>query len=435
MKHIFKIILVSTILLWSITSLHAEESKSVNLILSPEIKSSLEQRLAKFFDRVETYSVERQSEIYTNIQTKIPPALSRFETQSPEYQIINVVALFVSHRMSLGDDISNTQILRSVIYNESITSDDANSSDNQSDTDNQDNENIVNKDEVAPEYRADLDTDELNEVDKNILAGTAKGVLNLRVRSNLEGIKSETVEFRFNENIDNIGLIGKFYHNWILVWESSQSDATGNVLTIDNISNFIIDTETSNVQLEIVTQAIGKEQVWKTLENIRVVSTTFKDNSGVITGDKVWDRTDTQNSKNFNIVPADIIVSSEVELEKYVSTASIKITPTVWNNNENGNVFSTSLESVTLQVNSLSDAWTVSIFNSNGVEIWTWNISSAGNTTISVDSDNISSSWEVYRISTTAKGTFTISQNWISYSAGNNTYTSNLESQIFLGQR
>jgi hypothetical protein len=280
-----------------------------------------------------------------------------------------------------------------------------------------------------------LDTEELNELDKNIVAGSAKWILQLEVRSNYEGVKSESVEFRFNENIDNIGLVWRLYHDWIFVWESSQSDAKGNVLIIDNLPDFVIGTQTSYVQLEIVTQSIWKEQIWKALSNLRVVSTTFKDNTWAITGDKIWDRVDTENSKSFSIVPADIKVSVESAFERYVSTAQIHITPNVWNNNDQWNIFSTALSSITLEVSSFIAPWNVIIFNSNGTQIWSWNISSSWDTIISFSPDTISNNWETYSISTTARWVFRISQNWITYAAWNKNFESRFTQQLFLGQR
>lgn len=404
--------------------------------ISSTSKSLLDSRLSSFLDTVDNYNSAEQIKIYENLQSRIARYESKYSVGSDMYSMLQIIDTIADHKLDSDSILTNDEILSHIIYwnkfghyaETPVTDTPETEIEIDEEIDSQEAEN-------QNEYRSDLDTDELNEVDKNILAGSAKWVLQIEVRANLEGIKSEKVEFRFNENIDNIGLIGKLYHDGILIWESSESDARGTVLTIDNISNFTIGTDTSNVQLELVTKAIGKELVWRTLENIRVVSTTFKDNTWVITGDKVWDRTDNQNSKNFSIVPADILVSTEIEFEKYVSTANIKIIPSVGNNNENGSIFSTSLESITLQVSSFSQAWSVSIFNSNGVQIWTGNITSAWKTTIAVDSDKISSSGEVYRISTTAEGIFIISQDGIWYSAGGETYVSKLAKQIYLGQR
>lgn len=433
----------SSILVWALSlssfgQLLAHEVTNTYSSINVATKIQLEKRLGSFLDTIGKYEEDKQTTAYQALQNKIDLYESRFDVDSEIYTVFQMIDLIAEHKLDTQSILSDSQILSHVIYGNDFPHYAITSVIDEQETETQENtdsEEIEDGTIVSWEYRADLDTEDLNELDKNILAGTSKGILNLRVRANLEGITSETVEFRFNENIDNIGLIGKLYHDGILIWESSESDARGTVLTIDNITNFTIGTETSNVQLELVTKAIGKELVWSTLENIRVVSTTFKDNTGVITGDKVWDRTDNQNSKNFSIVPADILVSTEIEFEKYVSTANIKIIPSVGNNNENGSVFSTSLESITLQVSSFSQAWTVSIFNTNGVEVWTGTISSAWNTTIAVNSDNISSSGELYRISTTAEGTFIISQDGIWYSAGGETYASKLEKQILLGQR
>ncbi len=444
-KNIIKIassIIVWTVLISWLSQVQANNTTNMYTNISVSTKAKVEKRLANFLRTIGKYDEEKQTQAYETLQNKIDLYESQFDVNSEIYSVFEMIDLIAEHKLDTQSILSDSQILSHVIYwndfphyNTAPVDENPNKeteTDPDSDMDDTSNSNNT---QLQNEYRADLDTEDLNEVDKNILAWSAKWILNLRVRANLEDIKSETVEFRFNENIDNIGLVGRLYHDGILVWESSQSDARGTVLTIDNIHDFIIGTQTSNIQLELVTQTIGKEEIWKTLSNVRVVSTTFKNNTWTITGDSISDRTYNQESRNFNIVPADVVVSSEIEFEKYVSTANIIITPSVGNNNDNGNIFSTVLESITFQISSLSESGTITIFNSNGVQIGSGAVNSAWNITIDVDSDTISSSGETYRISTTAKGTFIISQDWISYSAGNNTYTSNLESQIFLGQR
>ena len=431
-----------TVLISSFAQVQAHDTTNMFTNISVSTKAKVEKRLASFLRTIGKYDEDKQTQAYETLQNKIDLYESRFDVNSEIYWVFEMIDLIAEHKLDTQSILSDSQILSHIIYwndfphyNTAPVDENPNE---ETDTDsNIDQEDTSNSDNTQSqdEYRADLDTEDLNEVDKNIVAWSAKGIINIRVRADLEDIKSETVEFRFNKNIDNIGLIGRLYHDGILVGESSQSDTRGSVLTIDNISDFIIGTQTSNIQLELLTQTIGKEEVWRALNDVQVVSTTFKDNTWMITGDTVWDTTYNQVSQNFSIVPADIVVTADSEFEKYVSTANITITPSVGNNNDNWNIFSTSLESITLQVSSFEQAGTVSIFNSNGVQIWSGNISSAWNTTIDIDSDNISSSGETFRISTTAEGTFRISQNGIEYSVGGDTYQSNLQEQVFLGQR
>lgn len=449
MKYIINSIIIAIVVLSLAQSSNAATSESIDLTLSQNLKTWLQERLVRFFDRVDTYSAQRQSELYSNVQQKIPSSLSRFEESSNEYQIIKIVDIYVTKKLSLDASITNSQILWHVIFNQAlpVIQDSLSEDDNISqeieiptetngDITKEDDEMKNEKDEDTDEiFRPDLFTDDLNEIDKNIVAWSAKWVLQLEVRADLEWIKSETVEFRFNKNIDNIGLTGRVYYNWIFKWESSQSDAQGNTLSIKNIEDLIIGTDTGYVQLEIVTQSIWENFVWRAIDDLMVISTRFSENTWIITGDDIRDTVNGQDSRSFNIVPSDISVSLESKLGKNIGTAEIKITPEVWVNNDNGNIFNTFLESITFQVSSFSLPGSISIFNSRGEEIWSWNITSSWNTTIDLIPDNISSSWEIYTITTSAEANFIISQDWFGFSVGGQLIESNLERQILLGQR
>lgn len=433
-------IFLSAIVLSTLWHVQAHEATNTYSNINSSTKVMIENRLAGFLNTIGKYDEDKQTQAYQTLQNKIDLYESRFDINSEIYSVFEMIDLVAEHKLDTQSILSDSQILSHVIYwndfphynTTPINEDSREETDTESEQEDTSNSDNVESQEG---YRADLDTDDLNEVDKNILAGTAKWILQLEVRANLEGIKSETVEFRFNKNIDNIGLVWRLYHNWIFVWESSQSDARGTVLTIDNLDNFIIGTQTSYVQLEIATQAIWKEEIWEALENIRVVSTTFSDNTWVITGDKIWDRVNTTVSKNFNIVPADVIASVESEFEKNISKSEIRISPQVGTNNNNGDTYSVALDALTIKVSSFKNAWDLKVFNSRWTQVGSTTINSSWDIMIPINSDTISSWGETYRITTTAEALFRISQDWITYSAGSETYSSHLESQLLLGQR
>jgi len=443
-KILLQRILVSLILwvsFWSYAWAH-ENSNFFTNNLDQSVKLNLENRLNVFLNKVDTYSQITQNNIYRDLENRIDIYKDRYAVNSDTYAILEIVDLIAQHKLDSDIIFTNWEILSHIIFGQDIPHyteqedfDNMNESEMQNDTDDQQDNDIIDENEEFGEYRADLDTDQLNEVDKNILAGTAKWVMQLEVRANLEWVESKTVEFRFNQNIENIWLVGRLYKNWFFVWESSRSDARWNVITIDNLNNFVIDTDTEYVQLELATQAIWKEEIWKTMSNLQVTRTTFKDNTWVITWDKIWDRVNNQTSKNINIVPADLSVSVKSEFTSDSSTSHIDILPLVWNNNENGNIFSPRLSWITLLVSSLSTPGSVNVLNGNGVEIGSWNINWNGNVFISLSPDSISNSGEEYRIITSAEWNFRISQNGILYTAGSDTYTSKLAKQLFLGQK
>lgn len=431
-KNIFSVwITASFLILFSLPITQAHTSIQTYSNLSLSTKHSIESRLTNFLDRIDKFDKERQNAIYRELQNKIDTMQIRYALDSEIYTLLEIIYVIATHKLDSQSILSNDEILSHVLFWENIPHYQLDESDKIQEEDLGTDDKIESK----WEYRADLDTQDLNERDKNILAGTSRWILNLEVRADREWIKTEIVEFRFSENIDNIGLVGRLYKDGIFVWESSQSDTKGNILSIDNLTSLIIDTQTTNIQLELLTKTIGKEQVGKELSDVRVISTTFKDNTWVITWDAIWERVISENSRSFSIVPADVSVNLESEFNRDSSTAVIKISPLVWNNNENGNIFSPKLSGVILQVSSLSNPGNINIFNGNGIEIGSGNINWNGNIFISIHPDSISKWGEKYSITTTAEWNFRISQDGIQYSAGGNTYTSKLQQQIFLGQR
>jgi len=438
-------IMIAMMMTASLTGAYAHTSTQTYDNFSQEIKVSVENRLIVFLDRVDRFDKQVQDDTYRELQNKIGILQWNYAVNSEIYTLLEIIDLIAEHKLDSQSILTNDQILSHILFWEDIphyntkqqdeTAREPEENKSSQDTDTTDNSDTNNTPESAAEYRADLDTEDLNELEKNILAGTAKWVLHLEVRANLEWVESETVEFRFNQDIENIGLIGRLYKNWFFVWESSQSDARWNTLTIDNLEDFIIDTETGYIQLELVTAGIWEEQIGKEIRDARVVSTTFRDNTWVITWDTLRDRVNRENSQNFSIVPADISVSLESEINRNSSTANIRIIPLVWNNNENGSIFSPRLSGITLQVSSLSNPGIVHIFNGNGLELASANISWNGDIFIALSPDSISSSGEQYRITSSAEWNFRISQDGFQYTAWNNIFTSRLQQQIFLGQR
>jgi hypothetical protein len=259
--------------------------------------------------------------------------------------------------------------------------------------------------------------------------------MQIEFRANLEAIETESVEFQFNQNIKWFGISGNLYKNWVFVGTSSQSDVQWNTMSFENLKDLIIDTETTYIQLEIVTEEIWKDKVWKALNNIKILQTVLQNNSGVITGDSLRDSVNTQVSKNFNIVPVDISANVESNFNTDSSISGIRIIPTIDQNNRNWDVFQAQLETLKVQVSWFSTPWSLTIFNGSGDEIWSVSINGSWDYIIPLKPDTISSAWENYRIVTTARWLFILPQDAFTYSAGTDMYTSKWEKQLFLGQR
>ncbi len=440
MKYIIYFLLATSILN-SITSVEAHDTQEKYWNLNVETKIKLENTLNSFFQKTDAYEENIKKSLYKNIKERVLFYKTKYNKNTESYSVLQILDTLAHHKLDKESILTNAQILKHILYwiqiqhyskSEVITPVEENNGqawedDTQENTDNSNSNNLI--------YKADLNTDALNELDKNILAGTAKWVIQLEIKANLENIKTETVQFNFNQNIEWIGISGNLYKNWVLVWTASQWNVRWNTLRFNNIADLIIDTKTTYVQLEIVTEAIGQDQVWKAQNNLKVTSTIFQDNTGVITGDTIWDITNTQISKNFNIVPVDLEGSLDSNFNVDSAISSINITPKVLQNNKDWDIFQAQLNKITVQVSWFFSSGTISVFNGNGDEIWNTNITWNGNFTIPLSPDFISLEWENYRIVTSARWSFILSQDAFTYSAGGDIYTSRWDKQIILGQR
>lgn len=439
MKTYLTTLLIIAWILLSTPALAHDEIKTHNL--STEQKELVEKRLWVFFNQVEKYSIERQKQIYTILDERLKKYDGRYAANTVNYSIIDILTEAVEHKQS---DItaSAEDILSHVIYGtdyhevekiETPTEPSDNNVDQEDASEDMSETEEQNENEVI--YRSDLDTDDLNEFDKDILAGTSAGVMSLRVRANLEPIETERVEVTFNQDIDNIGMRWNLYHDWVLVGQASASDVNDNVMIFDNMTDLTIWETTSYLQLEIITETIWEDYIGQARNNISVTRVSLQENKWTITWDDVWGRTFRETSRAFSIVPVKITVNLESEFGKNISTSRVKIMADVNENNDNGNRLSGRLTGVILQISGFKRAGDISILNWNGVSIGEANITWSWEVTISLTPDSISSRGESYEIVTNTEALFRIPQDWIIYSDGNQTFTSNLDSQIFLGQR
>lgn len=423
--------IIAWILLSSPTFAH-EKTGSYNLTESQTQR--IEQTLEVFFGKVEKYSETRQVEIYTILDQRIWAIIDRYEAWTSSRAVLDILSLSVDHMAEKGENTSVSKVLKHVIYGSEYHM----SEEVEVITPPVEVTNPEPSDEEVEDtrvYRADLDTENLNEFDKDILAGTAAGVMSLRVRANLEPIETERVEITFNQNVDNIGLRWNLYQNGLLVWEASSSDVDGSVMIFDNMTNLTIEEQTTYLQLEIITETIGKDKLWQARENINVTRVSLQENRWTITWDKLWNKTYREISRAFSIVPVKITANTQSEFGKNSSISRVRITAEADNNNDNGSGFSGRLEGIKIQISSFDRAWDISVFNWNGVRIGWANITWSGEITIALDSDSISSRGESYEIITNAEAIFRIPQDGIIYSAGDQTFTSNLDAQVFLGNR
>ena len=434
--YITSLFIIAWILLSSPTFAH-EKIGSYNL--TEKQTTQVEKILEVFFQKVEGYDETKQTNIYSTLNQRIWAIIARYEIWSPQRAVLDILDLSVDHMSEKDENTSVSDVLRHVIYGTEyhileeikviippVEDNNPEPSDEEVETEEVEDTRV---------YRADLDTKNLNEFDKDILAGTAAWVMSLRVRANLEPIETERVEITFNQDVDNIGLSGNLYHDGVLVGHASKSDVRDSVMIFDNMTDLTIEEQTTYLQLEIITETIWKEYIWQARDNIAITRVSLQENKWTITWDNLWNKTYRETSRSFSIVPVKITANAQSEFGKNSSISRVRIRADADNNNDNGSGFSGRLTGIKIEVSAFDRAWDVSVFNWNGVRIGWANISWSGEITIALDSDSISSRGESYEIITNAEAIFRIPHDGIIYSAGNQTFTSNLDAQVFLGNR
>jgi len=423
-----KIIVVSIAVILTVpNNIHANFISGNAQSLSSYEKLFLEERIWDFLGKVDSYNDFEQENIYSQLQERIADTKPNYDPSSRTYIILHIVFEITS--LKINTEYSNIQVLNHVLFSQDFPQIEADSDDNSWE--------IINKPvKIEKEIiREEYNNNRLNEVDKNVVAGESKWVFDLRIRADLEPIESESVEFIFNQNIDDINLRWRIFLDGVLVWDTNDSKTDNNSLVFENLQGFIIPTTTSYLQLELVPSSIGKDEVWQAINNLFITQTRLKDNTWTISWDTISDRIFNENSKNINIVPVDLQVSLIRKFEKNISTASINITPLKWKNNDNGNDFSPMLTSLDIQVSSFQQEWEISVFNSSWILIWSETISASWDYLIPLTADPISNSWEEYSIVTTAEAVFRLDQDSLGYTAWMYNLESKLEKQILLGQR
>ncbi len=437
-----KTYLISFVLLaWILFSAPALAHEYTSNNLSPEQEQAVEKRLWVFFNAVEKYSIERQTQIYTILDERLEKYVGRYAVDSVNYSIIDILTQAVEHKkMDIASPAKD--ILSHVIYGTNyhiVVEPEVETIEEIIITEK---EIIVEEKEVI--YRADLDTENLNEYDKNILAWTAGWIMSVRIRADREPIETETVEIGFNQDIDNIWLRANLYHDGILIAESSKSDADGISITFENLKWFIIGETTSFLQIEILPEIIWRDHIWEIREGLVVTGVSLRDNTWTISGRHVWTQRYTDFSPEFNIVPLALETKIESQFEKDKSIALLHISTDAWENNDNGNGFSPELTGINIEFTSIQKEWDITVFNGNGEIIW-FSVTRRDPREVSILTgprsvfipldDSISNKGEVYEIVTNAEGIFRIPQDGIRYSTGRQGFETNLEKELFLGER
>ena len=218
---------------------------SAGSLFSLQEKKALEIRLEVFLEKIDVLSDQQQASIYEKLQERISTLFVKYEEGSKNFELLHILETLVQEKQTNNEKFSNEQILEYVLY--SIEYDEELPEDTI----------IIEEEENSV---PDLEyTGDLNEYEKSLLAGEYLPVVSYGLRANLEAIEVETVEFTFNQNIDNIGLSAHIYLNKKFVAKAFPSDIDGNTMVFDNIENLIVPEDKVYMQLELFPETIGKE--------------------------------------------------------------------------------------------------------------------------------------------------------------------------------
>ncbi len=298
-----------------------------------------------------------------------------------------------------------------------------------------------------------------NQEAKTILAGTEEVVFSVDTKATNEEIDVERIIFVLtgaSSDVKDSIQEAKLYlvDNLVATTPNSKvtvGSATGTIeIYFKDMTNTIIPTVSDELRLGIVTQPIGYQKVGKAFSGVKVSAIKLDENyvKGVESNEKVdvnEDNTidtavlnDRANAaKEFAVVPA--LVTPSVTDTFGTDDLNANITMAVDTgdntNTTDGSSLNVELNSIKLEVSSVTVAGTVTLFNGNGDQIGTGAVST-GSTSVTItvtQTPEFVSDGEVYRIETTAQAAFRLAKDGVSYKVENNNYSTNLSNTQDMG--
>ncbi len=298
-----------------------------------------------------------------------------------------------------------------------------------------------------------------NQNDKTILAGTEQTVFSIDTKATNEEINLERIKFDVTatgqaDDLKDSIKEAKLYLGDNLVATTTNArvskidDNTVEVYFKD-MTNTIVPTTSNELRLGLVTENTGYEKVGKTISNAKVTAIKLDENyvkwveSNVkvdINDDGTVD-TATENtstlSKQFAVVPMVVTpsVTDKFGTDDLNATVTIATDAGDNTNTTDGSSLAAKLNSVKLQVSSVTATGTLTLFNGNGDQIGTADVASdSTGVTINVTATpEFISNGEAYRIETTAKASFRLAKDGINYTVDSNAYDTNLDNTQDMG--
>lgn len=280
-----------------------------------------------------------------------------------------------------------------------------------------------------------------NEFDKLALAGNSTVIASWDVRANNEEVDVETVTFAIagaSGSLQNSVVSASLLLDGKVVFTNRNADILNNEIRFVDVTGLIIPETTTELALQLNTASIGKDKVGQVQTGLTVTAVTLSDAEGAESGKVVTSLSNTtQTSKTLDIVKAVVtpaVVSTfgtddlNAELRLVVDGGS--------NTKASGDTVQAELTALTFEATSVTGTGVLTVFNGNGAIVGTGAVNGSGDVgvTITVTPESIGSNNEVYRIETTAKGSFRLKTNGVTYTVDNTTVSTKLENTLNLGQ-
>ncbi len=286
-----------------------------------------------------------------------------------------------------------------------------------------------------------LDTaNEDNEFDKLALAGASTVIASWDVRANNEEVDVETVTFAIagaTGSLQNSIVSATLLLDGKAVFTNRNADITNGQISFVDVTGLVIPETTTELALQLNTASIGKDKVGEVQSGLTVTSVTLADAEGVESGKVTGNLTTAATSKTLDIVKAVVTPAIVSTFGTDDLNAEIRLVVDGGSNTTTiGDSVQAELTALKIEATSVTTGGNLTVFNGNGTQIGTVAVATGNNTyTITLTADSIGSNNEVYRIESSAKGSFRLARDGVTYSTnGVGATTTKLENTLNLGQ-
>lgn len=278
-----------------------------------------------------------------------------------------------------------------------------------------------------------------NEFDKLALAGSSTVIGSWDVRANNEEVDVETVTFTVANgvNLGNSVTNASLLLDGKVIATNSNSDITNTTIAFKDLSTLILPTTTKELALQLNTASIGKDKVGAVQANLQVTQIALTDAEGVSSGKDVTAVTTVATSKSLDIVKAVVTPAVVSTFGTDDLNAEVRLVVDGGSNTTAiGDTVQANLTALKIEATSVTTAGNLTVFNGNGTQVGSVAVA-AGNSTVTITlgaADAIGSNNEVYRIESSAKGSFRLAKDGVAYTVDATNVTTKLENTLNLGQ-